>query len=316
MAYKHRTVAAVIPCFHEETQIGKVIATMPDYVDHVVIIDDASRDRTADVVQDHMAADPRIVLIIHETNQGVGGAIASGYKWARDNGADMAVVLAGDAQMDPADMPALLDAVVEGGVDYAKGNRLIYPRSYDIVPPVRFFGNSVLSLLTKVASGYWHVSDSQTGYTVINREGLRRIDWDRMYRRYGQPNDLLIRLNIENLRVRDVPVRPVYGVGEKSGIRISRVIGTISGILWRGFLHRMKEKYIIRDFHPLVLFYGMGALQFFFGVIFLIRVVFIWITGGDAPIASLVMMMFMFSMSMQAVFFAMLFDMEANKHLR
>jgi len=316
MAYKTKTLAAVIPCYKEETQIGMVIDTMPDYVDHIVIIDDCSPDKTSEVVRGYMESDDRIVLIVHEENQGVGGAIASGYKWARDNGTDYAVVMAGDGQMDPDDMPALLDVMIDEQVNYAKGNRLIYPRAKDLIPPVRYFGNSVLSLMTKVASGYWHISDSQTGYTVIDREGLERIDWDDMYKRYGQPNDLLVKLNIEKLRVRDVPIRPVYGVGEQSGIKVSKVITKISRVLLKGFLHRMNEKYIVRDFHPLVLFYAAGALQLIIGLLFLLRVLFVWATAGDAPIASLILMMFMMSMSMQAFFFAMLFDMQDNRDLR
>lgn len=316
MSYKGKSVAVVVPCFNEESQIGKVMATMPDLVDHVVIINDKSTDRTADMIRGLMEKDSRIVFIDHEENQGVGGAIASGYKWARDNGVDMAVVMAGDAQMDPADMPALLDPVVEEGVNYTKGNRLIWPRAQELIPPVRYFGNSVLSLMTKVASGYWHVSDSQTGYTVIDAEALKRIHWDRMYKRYGQPNDLLVSLNIEKMRVRDVPIRPVYGVGEQSGIKVSKVINKISGVLARGFLRRMHEKYIVRDFHPLVLFYAIGALQGVLGLLFLIRVIWVMATGDPAPIASLIIMMFMFSMGMQALLFAMLFDMEANRELR
>lgn len=316
MSYRDKSIAVVVPCFNEETQISKVTSTMPAFVDKIVIINDKSTDRTSEVVRALMADDERIVLIEHEENQGVGGAIASGYKWARDNGADMAVVMAGDAQMDPADMPALLDPVIDEGVNYTKGNRLIYPRAAELIPRVRYFGNSVLSLMTKVASGYWHVSDSQTGYTVIDAEALKRIDWDKMYKRYGQPNDLLVSLNIENMRVRDVPIRPVYGVGEQSGIKVSKVITKISGVLLRGFLRRMHEKYVVRDFHPLVLFYGLGVLQGVGGLLFLLRVIWIMATGGEAPMASLVIMMFLFSMGMQALFFAMLFDMEANKSLR
>jgi glycosyltransferase involved in cell wall biosynthesis len=316
VSYKDKSIAVVVPCFNEETQIGKVVSTMPAYVDHIIIIDDRSTDKTVDIVQQLSEDEKRIILIEHEENQGVGGAIASGYKWARDNGSDMAVVMAGDAQMDPDDMPALLDPVVEDGVNYAKGNRLIYPRARDLIPPVRYFGNSVLSLMTKVASGYWHVSDSQTGYTVIDSTALKQIDWDKMYKRYGQPNDVLVSLNIEQMRVRDVPIRPVYGVGEQSGIRVSKVINKISGVLLRGFLRRMHEKYIIRDFHPLVLFYSLGAVQAVLGLIFLLRILWIFVTGGEAPIASLIICMFMFSMSMQAVLFAMLFDMQSNRDLR
>jgi len=316
VAYKEKTLAAVIPCFNEENQIGKVIETMPDFVDHIIIIDDASPDKTSEVVKGYMKDEQRITLLVHDVNQGVGGAIASGYEWARDNDIDMAVVMAGDAQMDPADMPALLDPVIHDGVNYTKGNRLIYPRAREIIPSVRFFGNSVLSLLTKIASGYWHVSDSQTGYTIIDKEALLRIDWQKMYKRYGQPNDLLVKLNIEKMVVRDVPIRPVYGVGEQSGIKVSKVITKISRVLMKGFFHRMHEKYIVRDFHPLVLFYGLSALQIVAGLIFLVRVLWIMLTGGPAPVASLVITMFMFSMGIQAMFFAMLFDMQDNRHLR
>jgi glycosyltransferase involved in cell wall biosynthesis len=181
--YKNKTLAAVIPCYNEETQIGKVVETMPDYVDHIVIIDDCSPDRTAEVVRELKKGDDRVVLISLEENEGVGGAIAAGYEWARDNDMDMAVVMAGDGQMNPDDMPVLLDPVVDEGINYSKANRLIVSRSIDKIPFKRFFGNSVLSLMTKVASGYWHISDSQTGYTVADKEVLKTIEGQDMYKR-------------------------------------------------------------------------------------------------------------------------------------
>jgi glycosyltransferase involved in cell wall biosynthesis len=316
MAYKGKTLAAVIPAHNEETQIENVINTMPDFVDWIVIIDDASPDKTSQVVRAAMVNNQKVVLIAHEVNQGVGGAIASGYKWARDQDIDMAVVMAGDGQMDPADLPALLDPVVSGGVNYSKGNRLIYPKARELVPGVRFFGNSVLSLLTKIASGYWHVADSQTGYTVVDKAVLKTINWDDMYKRYGQPNDLLVKLNVENFVVRDVPIKPVYNVGEKSGIKVSKVIFTISGILLAGFMYRMKEKYIVRDFHPLVLFYGAALTSGALALMFLIRLMLVWFAEGEAPILSAMATMFFTTTAIQSLFFAMWFDMEANKHLR
>jgi glycosyltransferase involved in cell wall biosynthesis len=314
--YKSKTLAAVIPCYNEETQIGRVIETMPDYVDHIVIVDDCSKDRTVEVVRGYMNDHPRIVLIRLELNEGVGGAIAAGYEWARDNNIDMAVVMAGDGQMNPDDMPDLLDPVVDEGVNYSKANRLIVNRAIDKVPFVRFFGNSVLSLMTKVASGYWHVSDSQTGYTVADKKVLHTIDWQSMYKRYGQPNDLLIKLNVHNFRVRDVAQEPVYNVGEKSGIKVSKVIFTISNILVKGFFWRMKNKYIIRDFHPLVLFYMFGILLVVLGTVFLIRTLWLLIASGDAPLVSTICMFFMYTMGIQMIFFGMLFDMQDNRELR
>ncbi len=314
--YKEKTVAVVVPCYKEEHQIGKVISTMPALVDRIVVIDDCSPDNTSGAVKDWQQKDSRVVLIRHEVNQGVGGAIATGYEWARDNNIDMAVVMAGDAQMDPADLPALLDPVVDEGVNYTKGNRLIWHGAFRTIPAKRFFGNSILSLLTKIASGYWHVADSQTGYTVADKKVLHEIDWQKMYKRYGQPNDLLIKLNVENFRVRDVPVRPVYNVGEISGIRIRRVIFTISNVLLKGFLWRMWEKYIVRDFHPLVFFYFLGTALMLLGTILFCRTIWLWIADGTAPPLSAISMMFCYSTGLQAIFFAMWFDMEMNKHLR
>lgn len=314
--YKKNRISVVVPCHNEETQIGRVIETMPDFVDDIVIIDDKSKDRTSEVVQSYSEKNPRVVLIRHEVNQGVGGAIASGYKWSRDNDVDIAVVMAGDGQMDPADLPALLDEIVEKGVNYAKGNRLIHRDASVVVPKVRLFGNIVLSFLTKVASGYWHIADSQTGYTAIDKLALRLIDWDRMYKRYGQPNDLLVTLNVYQMRVSDIPIRPVYNVGEVSGIKIRKVIFTISRLLVNKFFWRMKERYIVRDFHPLVLFYMLAGALYLFSGIFFIRLVWMWVSQGEAPLLTAISMMFSISLALQATFFAMYMDMEANRHLR
>ena len=196
-----------------------------------------------------------MVLLEHKTNQGVGGAIATGYKWCRDHEMDVAVVMAGDAQMNPDDLSALLEPVVKDDVDYAKGNRLITGNAWKLIPKVRYLGNSAMSLLTKIASGYWHVADSQSGYTAINSRALETIDWGQMYKRYGQPNDLLVRLNVHNFRVCDVPVTPVYNIGEVSGFNPLWMIPKLSCLLCKLFFYRMWQKYVIRDFHPLGFIY-------------------------------------------------------------
>lgn len=314
--YRAQTISIVVPAYNEETQILKVIDTAPDFVDYIVIVNDCSKDKTSDVVRAHkLFASKRLVLIEHEINQGVGGAIATGYKWSRDNGIHIAVVMAGDAQMNPADMPALLDPVVDNEADYTKGNRLVTGEAFKKIPKIRFFGNSVLSLLTKIASGYWHVADSQTGYTAIHARALRLMDWDKMYKRYGQPNDLLVRLNVENMRVLDVPVEPVYNVGEKSGIRVRKVIFTIGSLLLRLFFWRLKEKYIIRNFHPLVFFYGFGLGMLGLSIIMFTRLVVLWVASGQVPEITFLTWLFAFSLAFNAFFFAMWFDYEENKHL-
>jgi glycosyltransferase involved in cell wall biosynthesis len=315
--YKQKTIAVVVPAYKEEKLIGRVIETMPPLVDRIIVVDDCSPDQTSQKVQEWIQKlGDRVVLIRHPVNQGVGGAIATGYKWARDHNIDIAVVMAGDAQMDPKDLPALLDPVAEGRVDYSKGNRLFTGEAFKKIPKVRYFGNAALSLLTKVASGYWHIADSQTGYTAIGRKALHTIDWDQMYKRYGQPNDLLVTLNIFNFKVLDVPVEPVYGVGEQSGIKIRKILFSLSWLLVKLFFKRMREKYIIRDFHPLVFFYMSGIGLALVSIALLGRFTFYFIAYDATPRVNFLAFMLACIMSVQFILFAMLFDMEANKELK
>lgn len=314
--YRGKQLAIILPAYNEETQIEKVIASLPDFADHIVIVDDASKDKTHEAVERAKRVNPKVVLLRHTKNQGVGGAMATGYVWARDNNVDIALRMDGDGQMDPADITSLLDPIVDEGVNYTKGNRLWHPDAFKIVPKIRYFGNATLSLLTKIASGYWHVSDSQTGFTAADKAVLQRINWPAMYKRYGQPNDLLVRLNTENFRVRDVPIRPVYNVGERSSMKISKVLFTISWLIFFGFVRRLWIKYVVRDFHPLVFFYSFAALQLLIFLGFLLRVILVWIADGYAPTMSSMACLFAFTIGVQSLFFAMLFDMEANKHLR
>ncbi len=313
---KNAKIAIVVPAYNEEVNLALVIDTIPDYCDRIIVVDDLSTDTTTEVAKNRAAADDRVVLIRHTENQGVGGAIASGYEWARDNGMDCAVVMAGDGQMDPAELPSLLVPCLVDGVNYVKGNRLIYQQSRHIIPTYRFFGNSVLSLLTKIASGYWHVSDSQCGYTVVDRKVLERVPWDEMYRRYGQPNDLLVTLNIQNFSVRDVPVRPVYGVGEISGLKIKKVVGPISTLLLKRWIERVFLKYVVYDFHPLVFFLLFAILCFFISVVFFINAVIEWFAVGTAPLLSTLAFLFTGMFSFNSMFFSLWMDMEANRPLR
>ncbi|MBL4624430.1 MAG: glycosyltransferase family 2 protein [Flavobacteriales bacterium] len=314
--YKGKSICAVVPCYNEEQQISKVILTMPEIVDHIVIVNDCSTDRTSAVVQSYVENYPRITLLEHEANQGVGGAIATGYKWVRDQKKDVAVVFAGDAQMDPCDLLDILNPVVDEEVDYSKANRLFSGEAYKKIPKVRYFGNSVLSLFTKIVSGYWHIADSQTGYTAINKKALNLVDWDKMYKRYGQPNDLLVKLNIFDLKVRDVPIQPTYNVGEKSGINIWKVMFTIPWLLFKLFFWRMKEKYIIRNFHPLVLFYFTGFMFMFLTSVLSVRLVYLWLDYGYIPVMTALSILFTSSNAILFSLFAMWFDMEVNKDLK
>jgi glycosyltransferase involved in cell wall biosynthesis len=315
--YHGKTVGVVVPCHNEATQIGMVIDTMPEFVDRIIIVDDVSSDDTVGVVEGYVERLPdRVRLVKHEKNAGVGAAIVTGYKAALEEGIDMTAVMAGDAQMDPDDLPALLDPVADEGVNYAKGNRLFTGEAWKRIPKVRYFGNSVLSLLTKIASGYWHVADSQTGYTVIDKKALSTIDLDDLYARYGFPNDVLVHLNIYDMRVRDVPIQPVYGVGERSGIKLYKVIPTISWLLFRRFWYRMGQKYIIRDTHPLVLFYVFGIVMSLVGLVFGGLQVWARLGGRALSVGTTVLAALLLISGLQFVLFAMWFDMESNKDLR
>jgi len=278
-------------------------------------VNDCSKDKTAEVVESLQTQFNKIVLINHTVNQGVGAAIATGYKWARDHDIDIATVMAGDAQMDPDDLPALLDPVVEGVADYSKGNRLASGEAYKKIPKIRYFGNSILTLLTKIASGYWHVTDSQTGYTAINKKALHTIDWDKMYKRYGQPNDLLVKLNVYDFKVSDVPMEPVYNVGETSDIRVKKVIFTMSWLLLKLFFWRLKEKYIIRDFHPLVFFYLLAFSLIFVSLVLTVRLFYLWYQYKYAPYMTALALFFSVTMGMQSCFFAMWMDADYNKKM-
>lgn len=314
--FEGKKIAVVVPAYNEEKQIGRVLSTMPDFIDAVVVVDDCSPDQTSEKVLEFARNDGRVHLKRLPVNEGVGGAIAAGYLWARDNDYDVAVVMAGDGQMDPADLPAILMPVVRGEVDYAKANRLLYGDAYHKIPAVRYFGNSVLSLLTKIASGYWHVADSQAGYTAIGKNALHHIPWERMYKRYGQPNDLLVRLNIYNFRVRDVVIEPVYGVGEVSKMKVRKVVFSISFLLVKLFFFRLKEKYVIRDFHPLVFFYLLGFGFLGASVPLLFHILDSWYLTGEIPRLAAMGWTFALATGLQSICFAMWFDMETNRHLR
>jgi glycosyltransferase involved in cell wall biosynthesis len=313
-----QTIAVVIPCYNEETLIGAVLETMPSFVDRIFVVDDKSSDRTVEIVRQRIdqETETRVTLIEHEQNQGVGGAIATGYKAALEERVDVTAVMAGDAQMDPEELSDIVGPIVRGECDYTKGNRLFSGDAWNIIPRVRYLGNSVLSLLTKIASGYWHIADSQSGYTAISLKALETIDWDQMYKRYGQPNDLLVRLNIYHFSVKDVPIRPVYGVGEKSGIKPIRMIPKLSWLLFKLFWFRMFHKYVIRDFHPLLFFYLAATALLPTGTLFGFYLLLKRIIVGPVAETSALFAAFMVIMGLQFLFFAMWLDMEYNKELK
>lgn len=309
------TIATLIPAYNEEKQIANVLRTIPDYVDHIVVVDDGSKDRTAEVVRACAVEDPRVVLIEMERNSGCGAALAAAYKWALANNVDVAVSIDADGQMDVEEMIHLVTPIVDGRADLTKANRLASPKYWSDIPKVRLFGNAALSVLTKIASGYWSVADSQSGYVAISRYALENIDWDNIYKSYGRPNDLLVRANVANCRVADVPSRPVYGVGEKSSMKIVKVVFTIAFMLFRRFWWRLFHKYVLHDFHPLVFFYGLATTTFLVNLVLIARFFALWIADGHVPQITALAVVFLTITTLNSAFFAFWMDMQVNEPL-
>ncbi|SIR19503.1 Glycosyltransferase involved in cell wall bisynthesis [Haladaptatus litoreus] len=282
--YEGHTVAVVIPAYNEEGLVGRVIDTVPEFVDRVYAIDDRSTDETWDEIRAHAGRtvpitdggdadspfDQRVVPIRHSKNRGVGAAIKTGYCRAREDGIDVTAVMAGDGQMEPDMLARVIQPIVDGRADYAKGNRLSTPGFREGMSAWRSFGNWLLTFLTKVASGYWGMADPQNGYTAISGRALSELDIEAVYDDYGFANALLVRLNVHDMRVADVTMPAVYG-NEQSTIRYSTFVPKLSALLLWGFLWRLKAKYLVRDFHPLAFLYGLGALGTGAGLLTLLR---------------------------------------------
>jgi glycosyltransferase involved in cell wall biosynthesis len=240
--YRGLTIAVVVPAFNEAEAIARTVRTVPAWVDRVVVVDDASRDATSRAAR--RARRRALEVVRHPANRGVGAAIVTGYRRVLSLGLDVAAVMAGDGQMDPADLPALLDPIADGRAGYVKGNRFRHPDVWREMPALRLAGNVLLSLATKAVSGYWRLFDSQCGYTAISRAALAALDLDRVFPRYGYPNDLLARLHAAGVVAEDVAVRPIYGPRWKSGIRLSTVIHPITWVLARAFAHRLAVEWL------------------------------------------------------------------------
>ncbi|ELY60612.1 glycosyltransferase family 2 protein [Natronolimnohabitans innermongolicus] len=350
--YRGQTVGVVMPAYDEEGFVGDVIREMPDYVDRIYAIDDRSTDGTwreileaaredagagADVDSDRDAADEtplltdggasalsaratvrdpigRVVPIQHHENLGAGGAIKTGYLAAREDGVDATVTVDADGQMDLSQMPRLLDPIAEGDADYAKGNRLLSREYRAAMPRFRFVGNAILTFLTKIASGYWKTMDPQNGYTAISGDALEAVDLEGLYEYYGYCNDLLVKLNVQGMRVADVAMPAVYG-DEESSITYSQYVPKVSTMLLRNFLWRLKTKYLVLDFHPLALFYLVGAAAAGVGVLGLTLLLGAAFSSLVPAIVGGASSLLLVLAGVAFLLFAMVFDMAESEHL-
>ena len=361
---KNKTIAVVVPAYNEESQIGMVIESMPDFVDRIIVVNDKSTDKTSEIVERYIKNDKkevrdlnhreklvanrynhaevvveemreqekerytpskvankdpknsRIILINHLENGSVGASIATGYKWCLDNNIDCTAVMAGDGQMDPSELESICLPIVDKEVDYVKGNRLKHRSARLVIPKIRFLGNSILSLMTKIASGYWQVSDTQTGYTAISLEALKGIYIYDIYSSYGCPNDILVKLNIANFSIKEVPIKPVYNIGEKSSMKMFKVIPRISWLLFKLFWIRLYKKYLFRDFHPLFLLYHLSIVLLLINIPYVSAALTDLFGGQKISTNSFIAFMFLGITGFQSLFFAMWMDMMDNDRLQ
>ncbi|MDD5466620.1 MAG: glycosyltransferase family 2 protein [Anaerolineales bacterium] len=309
--YRDHKIAIVVPAYNEERLIGKVLEIIPDYIDCIIVVDDASSDRTSEITLSYKTKmGEKLHLIGHEHNQGVGGAIISGHKLALSLGMQVVAIMAGDGQMSPADLDKILDPVVSGKCDYSKGNRFINGEAWRKMPKLRFFANAGLSMINKIASGYWHIADPQCGYTAISAEALREINLGALSKGYHFENSMLLLLNINNRKVMDVPIQAVYGIGESSGINEAWAVLSFSVYLIRALITRLVVKYIIRDFHPLILFYLFGFIFTSIGLLFGTYLILFRLFIGVVQATSALFATFLFTSGLQLMLFAMWFDKE------
>jgi glycosyltransferase involved in cell wall biosynthesis len=252
--YRKKTIGVAVPAYNESKLIEKTLSSIPPYVDKIYAIDDGSKDDTAEKIKKFR--DRRIVLIQQE-NGGVGAAITTGYKRALADHIDIVAVMAGDNQMDPQYLPDLLDPIVDGKAEYTKGNRLVNSKYRKGMSAWRSFGNYTLTFLNKIASGYWSVDDPQNGYTAISSYALKQIDLDKIYKGYAFENDLLVKLNIHDITVKNVPI-PARYADEKSSIRYSRFILKTSFYFINALIWRSWTKYVMK-LNPIGVIYLTGS---------------------------------------------------------
>lgn len=313
--YQGKKISLVIPAYNEERLIKPTLKDVPLVIDKIFVIDDASTDNMASVVKECEKEDNRIVLIQHEKNQGVGQGIITGYKRSAHEGYDIAVVIGGDNQMDLKDLPNFLDPLVRGEADYTKGNRFMMEgNAFEDMPRIRLLGNTILSLMTKIASGYYKLFDVVDGYTAITKEAIKRVNWDRAWKGYGYVIDFLIHLNAYSIKAKDVPRKAIYLQGERqSQIKAGRYIVRVFPLIVRGFFWRLWKKYILSDFHPLVFLYFGGILTLPAGLLVGARIISAVIAGGHPSGATSIFCALLITIGIQSLFFAMLFDMmESN----
>jgi len=306
--YREHSIAVIVPAYNEGRLIEATLRDVPDFVDSVVVIDDASVDETVEKARKFANGDGRVLVMVQEHNQGKGAAVVRGFEQVVAEGRDIAVLMDGDNQMPAEYVTSLLDPIIDDELDATKGNRFIAdPKALSTMPRYRMIGNVLLTMMTKLASGYWSIFDSQNGYWALRTKTVERLELSRLAKRYDLENSLLINLNIIGGKLRDVAIPARYGQ-EESKIRIWRVTPRIVATLLGGMSQRVYYRYVLFNFHPVALFLFAGLPLLAWGLVFGLFVA-ITSAGEDAATTGTVMLAVLpFLMGFQLLLAALVLD--------
>ncbi len=278
----HHTIAVVLPTYKANKHLKNVIEGLPSFINHIIVVDDKCPQNSGQIARDMSANDGRIIVVAHEINQGVGGAMVTGYKKALELNCDIVIKMDSDDQMDPTYLPQLIEPVVKGQAGYAKGNRFIDFTALRAMPKFRLIGNSALSFMVKACSGYWNMMDPTNGYTAISKSVLEKINLDKLAKRYFFETDMLIRLNIQNTVVKDVPIPARYG-DEESSLSIRNTMLRFPILLIKGLIKRFILKYLIYDFNMASVYTLVGMPMLLWGVFYGL---YIWVDNTINQVAT------------------------------
>lgn len=290
--YKKLLIGVAVPAYNEKKLIEKTLTTMPDFVDHIVVINDCSLDNTLEIILGLQKHDKRIFVINNEVNRGIGFSLSKGLKKAAELGSDRIVVMAGDAQMDPDQLAPMLDDMTKRDLDFIKANRFMHFDALKSMPQYRRIGNIVVTILTKFATGYYSIFDTQNGYVIYTKDSIERIPWHLIGERYEFENTILVGLSIINAKIGDFPMPAIYGE-ESSTIKLFSTTIRVLKALFKGFWQRIYYKYILYSFHPIALFLFASLLLIFAGFLGAVWVLFEKIFSHISPTSGTGLLVFL-----------------------
>ena len=288
--YRKLETAVVIPCYNEEKMITQTIKKIPEYIDHIIAVNDASTDNTIGVLKKLKKQYSKLIIVDNKVNQGVGGALIAGYDYAIKNTKATAIgIVAGDDQFDSSYLKAMLDDFIDQSADYVKASRFFHREAFKTMPKYRQFGNIFISLLTKFSTGYYSITDITNGCGWLRREIIEKVDLSIVEKRYDYETSMLTALSIANAKVIDHAVPAHYG-DEKSTIKLIPTAWRNLKAVWKGFWRRIYYKYVLYGFHPVALFLFTGMFFLIISLLLAIFLLYVKLFAHQSPTAGSVML--------------------------